>query len=194
MRGGLAVLAIQFLAACGQEAAEQTTQQPVAADTAAIEADVPAGLDSISYELRVYPLDSFPHVPAEINAALQAVDCGFIAQTYTSRKPGNVTSGQFAAPGQNDWAALCYRNGRTELTVVWGGGAKCSSRLNNWPASSDRFIAQATMEDILTHAERYGGPQPPARDHDGIHEGVAEKASTIFFCHEGKWHELQGAD
>ena len=30
--------------------------------------------------------------------------------------------------------------------------------------------------------------------HDAIQDAFAGKASTIFYCEKGKWHELEGAD
>jgi hypothetical protein len=195
------MLLIVLLAACSRDADDQAESTRVATQDTTQQTDTrtPADVpeterDSAFYALRVYPLDSFPRLPTEIRAALQAVGCHGIAQTYTSRTPSNVVMGEFSARGQIDWAALCHRGGNTELTVVWGGPSKCSSRLNEQRASSDRFLAVATMQDILVHAERYDGPAPPARDHDGIHDGIAEKASTIMFCHQGEWRELAGAD
>ena len=195
------IMLIVLLAACSRDAAQQAeSTQTLAQDSTQTTDtrppnDVPESeRDSAFYALRVYPLDSFPHLPSEIRAALQAIGCHEIAQTYTSRTPSNVAKGEFSARGQTDWAALCYRAGKSELTVVWGGPSKCPSRLNEQRASSDRFLAVATMQDILVHAQRYDGPAPPAQDHDGIHDGIAEKASTIMFCHQGEWRELAGAD
>jgi hypothetical protein len=197
MRRCVVLLCVGLLAGCSdaEERSDRTgdsTSVPQGAATPA-PGDPPVR-DSAFYALRVYPLDSFPQIPSEVRAAFMAIGCGEIPQTYTSRAPGNVVQGEFSAAGQTDWAALCHRNGTTELTVVWGGPSKCSSRIWPSPSGSDRFIALATMDDILRHAKTYDGPQPPARDHAGIHDGVAEKASTIRFCHQGQWIELYGAD
>ena len=179
-----------------QERSDAPADTAVAVDTpaAAAEADDPALRDSAFYALRVYPLDSFPQLPSDVRSALMAIDCGNIPQAYTSREPHNIIQGEFSVAGQTDWAALCHRNGISEITVVWGGPSKCSSRINPAPSSSDRFIAAASMNYIIERANRYGGPQPPARDHQGIDDGIAEKASTVQFCHQGQWIELSGAD
>ena len=192
-------LMLVLVVACAQDASEDTASEVAAAPATSADVKAPNDVpeserDSAFYAFRAYPLDSFPQLPTEIRTALQAVGCYEIAQTYTTRTPSNIVRGEFSARGQTDWAALCNRDGSSELTVVWGGPSKCSSRLNRQPASSDRFLAPATMQDIVAHAERYGGPAPPARDHDGIHDGIAEKASTIMFCHQGEWRELAGAD
>ena len=39
-----------------------------------------------------------------------------------------------------------------------------------------------------------GEPPAPARDHDGLDHIFLGKASTILFCHQGKWVQLQGAN
>jgi hypothetical protein len=36
-------------------------------------------------------------------------------------------------------------------------------------------------------------PLPPI-NHDGINDGIMEKASTIYYYHRGKWLGLHGAD
>jgi hypothetical protein len=39
----------------------------------------------------------------------------------------NVISGEFAARGQRDWAALCSANGRSTIHVYWGGPSTCAT-------------------------------------------------------------------
>ena len=196
MRDCFAALGVVLLVGCADVRERPGTgADTTSADTSATPAAAdPEVRDSAFYALRVYPLDSFPQIPSDVRSALMAIGCNEIPQAYTSRKPHNVIQGEFSVAGQTDWAALCHRDWTSELTVVWGGPSKCSSRLNPAPSSSDRYIAAASMDYILERADRYGGPQPPARDHGGIDDGSAEKASTVQFCHQGQWIELSGAD
>jgi hypothetical protein len=151
------------------------------------------------------PLDSFPQLPPDVRNVLAEQNC-VVPQTFYPKTPHSVISGEFAANGQVDWAALCSRNDSSRIVVVWGGANKCSSVLNVSPESRwfqgigsgvigySRYIATASMESILRLAREFDGPAPPARDHDGIHDGFMEKASRIYFCHAGKWYTLQGVD
>jgi hypothetical protein len=49
-----------------------------------------------------------------------------------------------------------------------------------------RFISQ--------HHKRYGGPEPPPLDHEGINDAFVEKASGVWYWYRGKWLRLSGAD
>jgi hypothetical protein len=187
-RAAAAVLLI-ISAACADAARDDAA---ASRDSAAAANPSAVNEDSALYALRVFPLDSFPEIPLEIRAGFMAGGCRDIAQTYSPREANNVISGEFATPGQTDWAALCYRGGKSELMVVWGGQGKCPSRISSLPAASTRYIALATPNDIFRLAQALNGPTPPNRDHDGIHEGVAGQGSTIRYCHNGEWMRLQG--
>jgi len=67
-------------------------------------------------------------VPAFVVTALETYGC-VVPQTwnsYETRKvQTNVVRGAFAAKGQEDWAVLCSRDGRSHIQVFWGGSARC---------------------------------------------------------------------
>lgn len=163
--------------------------------------------DSIALpsDVRRLPPDSFTFVPDSVRVALGEAGCR-VPQAAYPMEPHNVVSGELAAPGQTDWAALCARGDSTGIIVVWGGAARCDSSLAWEPnarylqelgggrAGFSRAIGIASMVAILRRAQAYDGPEPPARDHAGLEDVFVEKASIVRFCHEGEWIELQGSD
>ena len=47
-----------------------------------------------------------------------------IPQTAFTKKPHNVIRGEFAKPGQTDWALLCSIKGVSTILVFWNGSEK----------------------------------------------------------------------
>jgi hypothetical protein len=164
-------------------------------------------IDAAMPEILRFPPDSFPEVPPNVRAELTRLGC-LIPQTYVTSVPrrDNVIRGKFAAPNQEDWAALCSKADTSMVVVVWGGPRSCPSPIErnadrNWMQGIgdrkfgfSRAIGVATISEIDQHAEWYDGPPAPARDHDGLDHIFMGKASTTLFCHQGKWVRLQGAN
>jgi hypothetical protein len=57
-----------------------------------------------------------------------------------------------------------------------------------------RAISAVDREYILKHYHAYGGPKPPAIDHQGINDAFLGKASVVRYFYAGKWLQLTGAD
>ncbi len=119
----------------------------------------------------------------------------------------NVVSGQFARPGQHDWAVLCSRADSSRVLLFWDGRA---DDVKAWEPALDagwlqsmgpggiqysRYVAVADSASIVSLAREYGGPLPPGPiTHDGLEVGFAEKASSIAYWFNGRWYALQGPD
>ncbi len=162
-----------------------------------------AAADSATLRL---PPAAFSPLPKNIVQYLQGRGCT-IPQTYLSREPHNVISGEFARRGQTDWAVLCSRNGESSILVFWRGSTKSVAEIAKAP---DRGFLQTITEGgkigfsraiepvgrgyILSHYKEYGGRKPPGITHQGINDAYVEKASVVRYYHRGKWLELQGAD
>ncbi len=158
-------------------------------------------------EKKIVRLDPrvFSELPDSIVRELKAQGCT-IPQTDVYDKPHNVIQGSFAEKNQRDWAVLCSRNGVSAIKVFWGGEAQCKSEIS---VSEDRQWLQGTGNDtidysrligpvnrdvILNHHKEYGGPTPPPISHQGIDNYFAGKASVTYYCYEGEWITLTGAD
>lgn len=61
-------------------------------------------------------------------------------------------------------------------------------------SESSRVIGVASRQTIRRFANEFDGPRPPSVEHDGIEDAFIEKGSTILFCHNGAWVNLQGMD
>ena len=149
---------------------------------------------------------AFPQLPRRVRRNLLSRGCT-IPQTFAEVKPHNVISGEFARPGQTDWAILCSRNRVSSILVFWGGSVRSVAEIargedrnflqvidGNGKIGFSRSIIAVGREHILNHYREYGGPKPPRIDHQGIDDGYLEKASYVLYYHRGKWLVLQGAD
>src|SRR5271170_4162160 len=83
---------------------------------------------------------SFTQLPAPIQAELQRRGCT-IPQVPMIEGPHNVIHGEFAKPGQTDWAVLCSTGRVSSILVFWNGSpitpaeiskAKDMDRLQGW--------------------------------------------------------------
>ena len=101
---------------------------------------------------------------------------------------------------------LCSKNGKSSIYIIWGSKQACPSEIeikddkdflqtvDEKKVGYSRVISSASKESILEHQKGYGGPLPKKLDHQGIDDGFAEKASTTYFCENGIWLALTGAD
>lgn len=155
--------------------------------------------------IRHVPIDSFSQVPDLVRFAFATYQCN-VPQPHDASEPANLISGNFAAPDQTDWAALCTRRDSSYLMIVWGGPARCPTPaaaaahadflqgVGQGKIGYSRRIGVAGMQYILAQAREYGGPRPPSTNHDGIEDAFVGKASGILYCYAGQWVGLQGAD
>jgi hypothetical protein len=159
----------------------------------------------------ILPPSAFPELPKTIEKRLVTLGCG-IPQVPGEAKPQNVIQGSFARAGQTDWAVLCSRAGKSSVLILWGKPTACPSELatrddsNYLQGDADghlvysRQISSANGRKILKYAEAFShdgtskAPTLPRLDHAGIEDIFVGKASEIYYCSQGKWQTLQGAD
>jgi hypothetical protein len=130
---------------------------------------------------------AFPELPKNLASELDRR--GTIPQPYTDRR-ANVIRGEFAKPGQTDWAVLCSFHGVSSILVFWKGSERNPAQVAKWPKPDasviyDHFINPVGRKFIMDHYRAYGGPKPPPIDHQGIESG-GEKASVILYFYLGK--------
>ncbi len=160
--------------------------------------------DDADVAIRRLAPTEFQGLPNNIVGELKKRGCT-IPQSYGSKKPHNIISGEFAKKGQKDWAVLCSRNGSSSVLIFWGDDSPCPSEIfpskdRGWLQNTgygigySRAINPVGAAFIIRHFKLVGGPTPPPIVHQGIDEAFIEKASTVHYCHKGKWIELTGAD
>lgn len=158
-------------------------------------------------EIRRLNVSAIPNLPASVRTFVAAKGCT-IPQAYAWKEPHNVIKGEFAKKGQTDWALLCSKkDGNSSLVIHWGGHVTCPSELESRPDITylqdigegkigySRNIQLSAGKLIFASFKTRGESAPSiAFDHDGLNDAFIEKASTIHYCHGGKWFQFQGAD
>ncbi len=150
----------------------------------------------------------FRELPDPVLRELNKRGCT-IPQHTVDPRPHNVIRGEFARPGQQDWAVVCSRGGASSILVFWNGETKEVASIgaaqdeasvqrvtpDEWGYS--RGIGVADRESIVWYQKKYGDPHgrmPRTLDHQGIEDAFLGKASVIRYFTGGKWLVLQGAD
>jgi len=151
------------------------------------------------------PPSAFPELPKPFAAELEQLGCT-IPQSGFIPGRGNVIHGNFAAPGQRDWAVLCSRSGTSIILVFWGGPVQCPREIE--PAEDKSFLQSADEGAIVFSRgirtrnsyhvypgeDSAGGDREVKLEHDGIDSAFEGKASSVLFCRAGKWITFSGAD
>src|SRR5438477_10287344 len=69
------------------------------------------------------PPSAFPELPGNIVRELQRRRCMIPQESYTKRA-NNVIRGNFARPGQQDWAVFCSVNRTSSILVFFNSSEK----------------------------------------------------------------------
>lgn len=162
--------------------------------------------DKAEREIKRLKPDQFTELPLKIIKELERRGCT-IPQVYSSGRPWNVIEGEFAKPGQKDWAVLCSRDGTSSILVFWGQPIQgCDIEISpvedktflqgigNGLIGFSRSISAVSKKFIDSAYKAYGGPEPPPIDHEGIDDEFMDKASGVHYCYKGEWLQLQGSD
>lgn len=151
------------------------------------------------------PPAAFPMLPPAVVRELEHRACT-IPQEEFSKTPNNVVSGQFAKRGQTDWAVLCSTNGASSILVFWNGSVQNPAELarsedevylqgmGGEKIGFSRGVAPVGRDFIMERYRAYGGPKPPAMDHQGVNDAFLGKASVVWYFADGKWLQLSGSD
>jgi hypothetical protein len=135
---------------------------------------------------------AFRVLPASVVRKLVARGCLIpqVSEPYLPRKT-NVIKGEFAQPGQVDWAVLCSKGGQSTILIFWGKESKCPSQLNTANNVDIRYIDAVSEADLLGYADPV---TPGLMKHQAIDDGFDGKGSTAYYCTEGQWKAVAGAD
>jgi hypothetical protein len=147
---------------------------------------------------------TFSGAPTQVLEELQRRGCT-VPQSYSNRAPHNVVRGRFTSDTQTDIAVLCSKARVSSILVFRGGSITSVAELAKRPDADflqvvasggvvgySRVLGVAAPKDILEQHQRYGGPNPPPLDHDGIDDIFVGKASVVWYWSGGQWLQLQG--
>jgi hypothetical protein len=156
-----------------------------------------ADWDRADREIRRLSPSAIPQLPANLVQDLQRRGCT-IPQEHFTKAPHNVIRGQFARPGQTDWAVLCSVHRVSSILVYWNGSEKNPAELDrgddqgrlqhlgNGVIGYSRQIAAVGAKGILAYYAAFGGMKPPPIDHLGIEDAFVGKASEILYYFRGE--------
>ena len=151
------------------------------------------------------PPDAFAGLSPNAVADLNRAGCT-IPQPWQTVEPANVVYGRFTDSDRMDVAVLCSVEGVSSVRVYRGGSTADVAVVNPVPdryylqevgggeIGFSRDIRSVDPEYIRNQYAVYGGPEPPLMDHDGINDAFVEKASVVWYWHEGEWIQLTGSD
>lgn len=141
---------------------------------------------------------TFADAPPSIRQALADEACR-IPQAWGHEGPHNIIQGAFATAEQTDWAALCSRNGASEVLLFWGGPIRCpplpgprqdSDYLRETAGDGQLFaralasVPAGLLAQYWTSPDARSGTTPT---HDAIADAVQEGDATAFYCDNGRW-------
>jgi hypothetical protein len=156
-------------------------------------------------QIRRLPPANFPQLPAPVRTELERRGCT-IPQVPMVDGPHNVIRGEFAKPGQTDWAVLCSAVHVSSILVFWNGSpldpaelskTNDADRLQGWGGEKIVYswlITPVGEKYIMDHYNAYGGEKPPPINHQGIDDAFYGKASVVQYFYHGKWLQFSGAD
>lgn len=157
---------------------------------------------SVPYLIRHLPIDSFPDLPAAIQAELNRRGC-LIPQTYEAHRPENVVHASLEGPRSSDWAVLCSAEGTVSLLVFFAGASGRDP--------SDPFVLASAPETERLQAHGTGGvlgfnwgidpaspqevhdaqtglvPRPPRIDHDALADSTVDHRTIYHFYAKNAW-------
>jgi hypothetical protein len=158
---------------------------------------------SLPYLIRHLPIDSFPDLPAAIQAELNRRGC-LIPQTYEAHRPENVVHGRLQGPNSSDWAVLCSAKGTVSLLVFFTGDASAHGPSNPFVVASapetERLQAHGRGDTLgfnwgidraspqQVHDAQAGlVPRPPLIDHDALADSTIDHRTIYHFYAKSAW-------
>jgi hypothetical protein len=156
-------------------------------------------------------LRSIPRlVPGEIDglsppivARLEDRGCT-VPQTYFPSGNQNVIAGHFISADRMEWAVLCSVADSSEIVLFDEGGEQLHAfqqgpdrqwlqGIGGGQIGYSRLLRVVHRADALARTANLNGEVPPI-ERDAIEEIFTEKASVLWYWHDGAWLELPGVD
>lgn len=143
-------------------------------------------------QIRMLPVTAFADLPPAITGVLRSRNC--TVPQASAEGARNVVRGAFFAAGELGWAVLCSVGGSTSLLAFRNDGDTSPLVVTTRSEDGQHEISAVGRDYIVEHYRAFGGPEPPPITHQGINDAFVEKGSVVWYFHEGKWLQLQGAD
>jgi hypothetical protein len=151
---------------------------------------------------------SIQQLPTEVRRDLAKRQClipKYLGEVGT--QDGAYTKGHFRSSTSVDYAVVCHIPVRKVQNVIvysnaeglWNGEIIERGTFDPAPLADkcEAEVGVATSKYILDRARVYAPEELkhlPRLDHHGVNVGICEKASIVYYFHQGRWLTLQGAD
>ena len=112
--------------------------------------DLKRRFDEAERTIMRLPPSAVRQLPRNVVRELQHRGCT-IPQTSSTRNQHNVIRGEFAKPGQTDWAILCSVKGVSSILVFWNGSEKNPAEI---ASVEDRIFLQGIAPEQIGFPER----------------------------------------
>lgn len=152
--------------------------------------------------------ETIPQLPLEVRQDLAQRQC--LVPKYTGdagREDSAYVTSHFRSSASVDFAVVCHIPERRAQDVLvysnsggtWKGEIIERGTFDPSPTADkcEATVGIATPKYILDHARAYAPEEQkhlPRLDHNGVDVGICEKASVVYYFHQGRWLQLQGAD
>lgn len=162
---------------------------------------------ALGEEKIVYLLpEKFVAFPVWALEDLKKQKCHIPQAVFFNPKPHNLIRGEFVTKGQMDWIALCSDRDTSFIFLLSRSRKKCVEKIAEADNAAyvqqvdknrfeySRMIETAGKNDIVRSVQKQEVNAPLAKgeiDHEGVINTFVEKSSSIFYCKDGKWIELQ---
>ena len=115
---------------------------------AQLPADLQRQFDEAERRIVRLPPTAFPELPARRSPGASAPGM-YDSADGIHKEPHNVIKGEFAKPGQHDWAVLCSVKGVSTILVFWNGSEKNPAEIAKM---EDRIFLQGITADEIGYS------------------------------------------
>jgi len=133
---------------------------------------------------------AFPALPQPVRTSMSNIGCT-VPQSFYAKGRENVVSGQFTQSGAREWAALCSRQGRSEILVFKSSGGEPLARLASVP---DQTFVQEVQPGVVGYSRKLAVGRSRVSGRNTIRDAFVEKASTVWSWSARGWQSTGGAD
>jgi len=136
------------------------------------------------------PPAQFSRIPVSVRAGLDGLGCT-VPQTFLARGPENVVAGSFTHPRAKQWAALCSRDGFSEILIF---DSDSSAPLFRFAKEPDANFIQVTSPERVGYSRRIRAGSSSAPGLNSIDDAFIEKASVVWVYSRHSWKSRAGSD
>jgi hypothetical protein len=139
-------------------------------------------------------VSAFPKLPSNVAKELKRRHCRIPQLPGDPAGRRNVIQGEFAKPGQTDWAVLCRFQKTTKILAFWSGLETNPSEEEAGPITARYALYPAERKWIVVDPSLWKGTELPPIDHQGlllciVTSDQSQSFATMYYL-GGRWLAL----